>query len=299
MLIFVAMFIGLITTFNCSCVFAESLGSIISRTDWNCVHLEPAGGACRRISPPYVGVKMRYWQPVLLVETVKKPGETGINEFKVFTGEPLSRMARQSLGVKTGPIDSVSAGFTDTTAIQMNDVHVFGFPLTDTFSAIIEPVCEGAPDISSPVSYLSEMDALEWRTLRNEANNPMSRLTIKMAPVCDRMGPATPLLCVGSWGPLYPRGGFTTGASSAVGSALAAFRGVDLASANPLSIPHQRVMPLTFIPDILWDRLQMVSPARTTCLRPGENPLVWEEGKTSKNGTYVWVYWRKKECCAL
>ncbi len=282
-----------------STVLGDSLGTLMSHADWNCVHFESTGQACSRLSPPYAGVKVRYWQPVLLVETVKRPGETAINEFTPMLGEPLKRTAMVSLGLGTQEMDSASSGSSDTTSLQMNDVHVFGFPGSDIFSGLTEPICEGVPELSSPVSYLSEMDAVEWRTLKNESKHPLSVMSSTIAPVCDSGGISTPGMCIGAWGPMYPRGGFISGYSPVVGSAATAYRAVDIASAKELSLFHRRVMPLLFIPDMFWDRIQMVSPQVTRCLRIGEDPRYWEQGKVSQNGKYVWIYWHKKECCAL
>ncbi len=280
-------------------VWAESLMALTGRADWGCVHLEPTGQACVRATPPYEGVMMRFWQPVLLVETVKRPGDTAINEFRSLVGSALERTAAAAMGATTAGMDSGSAGSSDTTAVQMNDVHVFGFPFSDTFSQMIEPVCEGAPDLSSSVSYLSEMDAVEWRTLKNESRHPLSLMSAAMAPCCDTAGAVTPPMCVGVWGPMYPRGGFVAGYHPAVGSALMAYRGVDIASISPLSVFHQRMVPLMFVPDMFWDRMQMVYPAATRCLRIGEDPRLWDQDRVSADGKYVWIFWRKKECCAL
>ena len=282
----------------CPAACAESLAVLTGRTDWNCVNVQPIG-PCTRATPPYVGQKIRYWQPVLLVETVKRPGDTAINEFRPLVGEPARAAAAAAMGVGAQQrMDSCSWSSSDTTSVQMNDVHVFGFPLSSVFSGMIEPVCEGPPDLAGVVSYLSEMDAVEWRTLKTEASNPMSLLTVRMAPMCDVSGAVLPGMCMGVWGPLYPRGGFITGASGPVGSAAAAYRGVNIASLNMVSF-HQRQFPVLFFPDMVWDRMQMVYPEKSRCLRIGEDPRYWEQDKVSTDGKYVWIYWRKKECCFL
>lgn len=278
---------------------AESLSVLMSRADWNCVHIEPTGQACVRMTPPYEGVQVRYWQPVLLVETVKRPGETAINEFQSMVGLSLRQAAASAMGESGGEMDSGSSSSQDTTTVQMNDVHVFGFPSSSTVSSMIEPVCEGPADLSSTVSYLSEKDAVEWRTLKNESRHPLTQMTAMLAPACDTGIIPPPGICIGVWGPLYPRGGFITGHSAVVGSGAAAYRGVDIASINPLSAFHQREIPLMFVPDMFWDRMQLVYPAATRCLMIGEDPRFWEEGRGSPDGKYVWIYWRKKECCAL
>jgi len=281
---------------TCSLSFGESLAVLTSRADWNCVHPESTGELCTRVTPPYEGIRMRFWQPVLLVETVKRAGDTAINEFSAVTGEPLGRMAAAAMGVDPQDLNSGSGSSSDTTAVQVNEVHVFGYPFSNIFSGMIEAGCEGPPDLNGTISYLSEIDAVEWRTMALESNNLMSRLSAVMTPVCDQAGALNAGMCMGVWGPLYPRGGFITGHSAPVGSAAAAFRGINIASLNVQSF-HQRQMPLLFIPDMYWDRMQLVYPQATQCLRIGEDPRNWENGKVSSDGKYVWIYWRKKECC--
>jgi hypothetical protein len=261
---------------------------LAAKADWACVNFT-AIGVCRRNTPPYVGVKVRYWQPVLMVETVKHSGQSGIVEYRTLV-ESLTGMAAGKQGW------AGASGQGDTTALQMNEVHVFGFPFTDAFSAAIEAPCEGPPDFGGTLSYLSEQDASEWRTACSEKNNPLSRITETKGPLCERFGSMLPGLCVGTWGALYPRTGFVTHASEVVASAMTAFRAVDVASLKPQT-PRRVISPILFWPDIRYDRMQLVSPVKGRCMAIGENPLFWEKGKRSKDGRYVWVYWRKKECC--
>ncbi len=279
--------------------FAESLTAITGRTDWSCVKPQMTGQTCARATYPYVGVKMKYWQPVLLVETVKKPGDTAIDEFRSLLGSSLKTTAAAALGVSSGELDSGSLTSSDTSSTQMNDVHVFGYPFSSEISTMIEPSCEGSPDYSSAVNYLSEADASEWRMLKMESKNPFSLITEKMAPMCEGKGIKIPGMCMGVWGPLYPRGGFIAGHDPAVGSAAMAYRAVDVASYNISSATHVRVSPLMFLPDMSVDLMQMVYPKKTQCLSIGEDPRTWEKGGYSNDGKYVWVYWRRKECCAL
>ncbi len=275
---------------------AESLAVLAGRADTHCIDASSTGQVCRRASPPYVGIKMRYWQPVLLVETVKRPGDTVVNEFRSYVGQSLRQAVAAAMHVEPELVDSGSSGSIDTTFVQMNDVHVFGFPFSDIFSGGVEPVCEGPPDFTGIVSYLTELDAVEWRTMKNEKNHWGALITNRVMPRCDGSDLSISGLCMGVWGALYPRGGFVSGYSPAVGSAAAAFRAVSIA-ADPVISLHRRLIPIQFSPNILWDRMQMVYPGRSGCLEIGEDPRYWEDGKVSSDGKYAWIYWRKKECC--
>lgn len=269
----------------------ESIATLSAKADWSCVDFH-AIGVCRRNTPPFAGVKVRYWQPVLLVETLKHSGESGITEFKAMVGEmtpagPDSGMA---------PSGSGGGGQGDTTSLQMNEAHVFGFPLSDAFSLAVETPCEGPADIGGMVSYLSEQDKEEWRSGRSEKNNPPAVLGEKVAPMCDRYGSLLPGMCLGTWGPMYPRVGFVAQADDIMSSAVSAFRAVDVASFKPQP-PHRVLSPVLFWPNARSDRMQLVSPSPGRCMAVGENPALWEEGKRATDGRYVWIYWRKKECC--
>ena len=267
---------------------AESVAMLTARADWSCVNFSVIG-VCRRNTPPYAGAKVRYWQPVLMVETLKVPGQSGIVEY-----QPLVRsLAWNAGGAETG---TGAASQGDSTALQMNEAHVFGFPLSDAFSVAVEAPCEGMPDLGGMVSYLSEQDAPAWRTACSEKDDPLARVAEKNGPLCAKFGPMLPGLCIGTWGALYPRTGFVTHTSEVVGSAMAAFRAVDVASLK-LQVGRQVISPLLFLPSVRYDRMQLVSPVAGRCIAIGENPAFWENGTRSRDGRYVWVYWRKKECC--
>ena len=269
----------------------ESVTTLSAKADWSCVNFSTIG-VCQRNTPPYAGVKVRYWQPVLLVETMRRSGESGILEYKDMVREMT--VASSSRAVE--PSGSGGAGQADTTVLQMNEAHIFGFPFSDAFSAIVEAPCEGPPDIGGVISYLSEQDRDEWRNGRSEEINPLAVVGVKTAPLCDRFGGALQGMCLGQWGPMYPRTGFSVHASEVVSSAISAFRAADVASFKPQP-PHRVVSPLLFWPDARYDRMQLVSPSPSRCMAVGENPALWEEGKRSIDGRYVWIYWRKKECC--
>ena len=282
-------FTGIVLFGAASCACAEeSVAMLAARADWSCVDFSVIG-VCRRNTPPFAGAKVRYWQPVLMIETVKRSGQSGIIEYRPVV-QALSRRSprRDEWGGASGQ--------ADTTSLQMSEAHVFGFPLSDAFSLAVEAPCEGMPDLGAAVSYLSERDHDEWRTASLEKKNPLAKIAEKKAPLCSRYGRMLPGLCVGTWGALYPRTGFVTHASEVVASAMAAFRAADVAALKPQA-PRQVISPLLFWPSVRHDRMQLVSPVARRCMPVGENPVLWDRGTRSRDGRYVWVYWRKKECC--
>lgn len=275
---------------------AETLNVLISRVETACVNQQSLGRVCRRNTPPYIGLKIRYWQPVLLAESVKRPGDSVINEYKPLVKGVLNAAQGIFFGNKLDLLDSGGAYGIDGVSTQMNDVHVYAFPMTNILSGLIEPACEGDPDFTGDISYLSEIDAVEWRTLHTEARDIMSRLTLRVNPKCGEAVWSASPLCVGHWGPVYPRGGFITGVHPAVGSAMAVYRAVHISSVFSISL-HKRLFPVMFMPDKEWDKMQMLYPVKTDCMPIGKDPESWREGVVAQDGKYVWVYWRKKECC--
>jgi hypothetical protein len=267
---------------------AASMMTLAAKADWSCVEFKTLG-PCYRKTPPYVGVKVRYRQPVLLVETVKISGDTVINELRGLLGARLKQKARVVMKQRTGVDGDPSAGGGqngDGTALSMNEAHVLSFPFTDVFSTFVVAPCEGAPDLAGPVGYISELDAKEWRTGETEQR------------FCGEQNGVWPMpgTWLGTWGPIYPRTGWSAGTSAPVASALSVYRAVDISSIKP-QLPRVVLSKVLFVPDLFWDRMQMVYPSAGKCLRIGEDPRLWEKGKNSSDGKYVWIFWRKKECC--
>jgi hypothetical protein len=266
----------------------ESAALLTARADRSCAAVQTIG-VCRRNTPPYVGIKVRYRQPVLLVETTPRSGESGIMEYAAAVAALSPRDSGRNAAAGSCSRD-------DTSSLAFSEAHVFAVPWSNALSAIVAAPCEGPPDFTAPFSYASEGDKTEWREARREQQGALARVSLRAAAVCARYAALLPGLCVGTWGQLYPRTGFAVNASAAAASALAAVRAVDIAAFRPLS-PHRVTAPLLFWPDLREDRLQMVLPSKGRCIMIGEDPFLWDQGPRPRDGRYVWLYWRKKECC--
>lgn len=280
-------------------VCAEGLNAIDKAIDWSCINTTILG-PCFKPTPPYIGVKVRYWEPALLVETVKKPGDSTIDEFGKVIGPIVSNLSKDlfqnfvglSIPLTSGSLSNV----TDNTNLKFNEVHVYSFPFTNEFDSLTAYDCPGGQDIGGGIKYLSELDAVEWRIGLFEALNPKAVLSASLGPICAFTSGKSQGLCMGSWGPVYPRRGFFTHQSEVVGSAADVFRAVSIASIEGFS-SHIVNSPIGFIPDPDMDKLQLIFPFPSGCIRIGENPFLWESNKTSVDGKYAWVYWRHRECC--
>ena len=275
---------------------AVSVVSLQSKVDWSCVQFKITG-VCVKAIYPYVGVRVSYNQPVLLVETVKKPGDSAITEYQPI----VSSMTSAGGGLMSTAGGAISSGSsstsnTDDTHTQFNEAHVYGFPFEQAFNSMVSSQCPENVENNQGPDYVSELDAVEGREGNFEKMNPKSLMSEKIAPYCAVAGYVSDDMCMGTWGNTYPRRGFVTNQSEVVGSAVASFRAVSIAAIGSLT-PHIVTHQLAWRTDLTSDKIQPLYPNSGRCMSVGENPALWESGKTSTNGQYIWVYWKKKSCC--
>jgi len=235
-----------------------------------------------------------------MAETVKKPGDSAVDIFGNAISPLVQKASASIIGATTGYSLAVTSGSNTSSLVgsnlQFNEVHIYKFPFLNTFHSIIQTQCSTDIENIAPVVYLSELDSVEWRIGLLEALSPKSVLSAALGPVCDALSGNSKGLCMGVWGPVYPRRGFITHQSEVVGSAADVYRAVSIASLNG-ELFHTTLSRLMFIPDPDKDKLQLIYPHPSGCIRIGQNPATWESGKTSPNGKYAWVYWRHRECC--
>jgi len=278
---------------------ASSLTALQNAVDWSCINFEIVG-ICHKPEPPYVGIKIRYWEAALLIETVKAPGDTIIDGL----GTVISKMAKEAsktlisgVGSQTITVTSGSSSQVLTqTNLRFSEVHVYASPFPTLVSDFLDLNCGvGTPPLPF-IKYISELDSVEWRVGILEAISPKSIASAALGPICSAVGKYSGGLCMGFWGPVYPRRGFFIHQSEVVASAALAFRAANIASLDDFT-PHIVLAPIGFIPSSDKDKLQLIYPTPSGCIRIGENPAFWEGGKTSFEGKYMWIYWRHRECC--
>jgi hypothetical protein len=215
---------------------------------------------------------VQYWEPGWLVETVKIPGTTSLDSVA-----PLMQSVFQALGVPPfgggGAGNATGSGHTN---LQYNEAHVVTFP--QMFGGPCTG-CSGGQS-SLTVHYASEVDPL-WRT----ATGPPGWR--------DLLG----LGQLGVWAPLYPRGGKAIHSSEPVGSGIAAARAMDIAyrpTGSATSPEYRVVLEQTRGTSRCC---QLGLPRVTDCMPVGTNPARWERRTVSANGTYLWLFWRRRTCC--
>ena len=279
-------------------IYALELSDIPFLLDWNCLDFRVIG-LC--VNPFGVtGVVVMYWEPALLIETVKRPGDSVIGSLipvisgltKDIAGNLSSQVTSLAVPVSSG---SSSSNISQTN-VQFNEVHVYEFPFRNEVMAFVDMQCPDKLPTGSFVKYLSELDFLEWRIGLVEAINPKTVASIASAPICAATGGFSGDLCMGFWGPTYPRTGFFTHQSEVVGSAGAAVRAVSISGLLG-STAHIVLESIGFMPSFEGDRIELIYPIPSGPIVIGENPALWESGKISYNGKYLWVYWRRRICC--
>ncbi|MBU0549393.1 MAG: TraU family protein, partial [Candidatus Omnitrophica bacterium] len=218
---------------------------------------------------------------------------TMLSELTGKTGKALL----STLGLAGIPVTSGSSSeAASKTNTRFAEVHVYSFPFSVNTAAFIP--CASLSSITLPfptIHYISELDSIEWRLGIFEALHPKSLLAASLGPICSVVSPITPGLCMGYWGPLYPRRGYFIHGSEVVASASLSYRAVSISSLEGF-FGHVVLMPLVWSPSER-DKLQLLYPLPSGCIKIGQNPATWEFAKTSFTGKYVWVYWRHRECC--
>src|SRR5262245_41162431 len=238
----------------------------------NCVNFAVLGPCmCNPYTPCLL---VTYWEPGWLVETVKQPGTTSLGRIA-----PGMTTVWRTVGL-VFPNGGGGAGASPGRGqrnLQYNEAHVLPFP------QLIGGPCTSCRPQGGPlaINYLSEIDSL-WR------------LATGLPPL---QVPGVVGFLLGSWGSLYPRGGFGITGSEPVGSGLAAARAMDIAS-NPLGNPTQPEARVVLQPaDGRSQCCQLALPRQTGCFPVGMNPALWETGTVSADGTYLWIFWRRRTCC--
>ncbi len=278
--------------------FSIEAMDILGMINLGCIDLRVIG-VCMK--PPGIpGIVIMYWEPALLIETVKQPGDTIIESLKPLITDLTAKTAANIMSQVVGLSVPVSSGSNSSkltgTNLQFNEVHVYSFPFRDQIMAVIDMECPDKLPTGSFIKYLSELDASEWRIGAIEAMHPKSIASAASGLTCAISGAFLDDLCMGFWGPTYPRRGFFTHQSEVVASAATAVRAVSISSFLG-STSHVVLETTGFVPSLENDKLELIYPKPSGCIKIGQNPLSWESGKLSSSGKYLWVYWRRRICC--
>lgn len=215
------------------------------------------------------GVLVSYRLPHLLQDTVKIPGTSTIDELAGAIG-----------GVAALVPGGGALGNLGEWNLQYSESHIVEYPIQLAMALRTIPLpppfwCldQMQYGFGLTINYLSELDAAAWRS------NTLP----------EGFGD-----WIGVWAPLAPRNGFCIHYSPAVASGVFGYRGAHIAWIPGI---HVVLKPLWFALDPGDDRMQMAIPVVKECLQIGSNPLLWDHGDVSLDGTYLWLYWHRVRCC--
>ena len=278
--------------------FAVETADILGMVNLNCIDLRVIG-VC--VKPPGIpGIMVMYWEPALLIETVKKPGDTVIGSLasvvSSLTREAASNFASTVTGLSIPVASGSSSSKLTGTNLRFNEAHVYEFPFRDEIMSLIDLGCPDKLPTGSFIKYLSELDSVEWRIGLIEAMHPKSIASAASGLTCAATGAFLDDLCMGFWGATYPRRGFITHQSEVVASAAAVVRAVSISGLLG-SAAHVVLEQIGFLPSFESDKLELIYPNPSGRIKIGQHPATWESGKISSSGKYLWVYWRRRICC--
>jgi hypothetical protein len=252
--------------------FSFDVGAIFGD---GCFELE--FGMCVCGFPPRPCLKVTYWEPRLAI----------------WTGATAA-------GKQHGEI-----------ALQYDDALAYPFPVGALMElAGFDFVCtpedlRSMTTFSATAAYSSYLDEAAWRQggIESLLAGIFAPLTPAVLALCAGNSalagvdiPGLGNICMGVWGPLFPRTGWLVHPSEPVGSAAAAYRAAHILS-HPELLWGRVAIPALDFSASTSDKQNLVVPRTTPCIRPGAVPLAWESGTQATSGHYVWVYWVKRTCC--
>ena len=258
---------------------------------------------------PKIGIKVSFWEPVKLVETVRHPGC-----FPSLGGVKLPLPSFAMTGVYgEGGGSSSEGGSGDRTSFL--HVHHFLYPVFSVLNLFPNFGCvtSGGFDLA----YVTAFDPL-WNDdelsflLHPEialVANPAAQAACAADAVKTAGGfPSNELFwCAGSWGSVYP----LTGNSGATGDLPATYT---LTAVKLLAKLHNEFLAFRTTGEkalcgarphrmIVKDqyKLQLAFPKNTSAFPVGRVTARWAPGKwyPAEGEDWTWVLWRKKDCCLL
>jgi len=244
------------------------------------------------------GDRVCHYVPRAFVETPRKSFTFLVSPFNEMVQLLLTALGLQQSGG--------TEGIGKQEHLQFFESHMFVVP-TGQYLKSKNPtkrLCYWKEAFSTELNYVSEIDAVNWRTglvdyIMPEFWGGSIAGILQLCPLSQVITPIQNLtsdVCMGTWGVTYPRVGFSTVDSPAVASAIAAWRTTRVVS-NPVG--RIVLLPKFLGTDI---RLQLGYPMfakPVNCFPAGTPQLYWDNLTTPLPGIdgYIWVIWEKVCCC--
>ena len=260
--------------------------------------------ACGSAGAITVGVRVSFWEPARMIETVKDaycfPG----------LGTGLSNPVPGTLNGTQGTEESSGANSI------FQQAHYYVFPVWSLMELFADFPC--LEESGFDLAYMTEVDPM-WNSdtlsflINPEAllfGNPAAQLACVADSVSASAGyPLDPLFwCMGSWGSSYPMTGTTSMVNpTAANAGIAARMIFKLGRELLLFDPSVTVCGAT--PTPIWVkshyRFQIARPVRgNECIPIGRSDLLWGGSKNPPGGTgsnspdnFLWMIFRRTSCC--
>lgn len=258
---------------------------------------------------PRVGIKVSFWEPVKLVETVRHPGcFPSLGGVKL----PLPSFAMTGTYGESGGSSSEGSSGDRTSFLH---VHHFVYPVFSVLNLFSGFGCmtRGGFDLAYVTAFDPMWNNDELSFLLNPETALFANPEAQSACAADAIKtvsgfPSNELFwCAGSWGSVYP----LTGNNGATGDLPAVYA---LAAVKLLAKLHAEFLAFKTTGDeslcggnpsrvIVKDqyKLQLAYPKNTQAFPIGRGTVGWAPGKwyPAEGEDWTWILWRKKDCCLL
>jgi conjugal transfer pilus assembly protein TraU len=290
------------------CIFPVKIGGRVSVGGGGQQELAEANEnpfcACGGAGSFTAGVRVSFWEPARMVETVK-------NAY-CFPGLGAG-LPNPAPGTLNGSQGTQAAGGENSHFAQ---AHYYIFPVWSMLELFADFPC--LEEAGFDLAYMTEIDPM-WNSdvlsffINPEAilfGNPIAQLACLPDSIAASAGyPLDPLFwCMGSWGSAYPLSGSSTMVNpTAANAGLAARMIYKLGRELLLFDPSVDVCGA--VPTPVWVkshyRLQIARPVRGDGYIPiGRSDLLWGGGKNPVAGTgnnspdnFLWMIFRRTSCC--
>jgi hypothetical protein len=237
-------------------------------------------------TPPGGGNKqafeVRVWE---LPEIVSQYGGTGPYICaSCYSGhdEPIYEQGGSKFGGIGASAERVAGAMCGAPSVIGGSTAAVGMALAKSGSALLV--------------YSSEVDILHWRSGCRDMDDSFTGMNLASPLACGGQGIAEKLgasdlsdVCVGEWGPRYPRQYMSLGTTEPIGTGLSSARALDLA-VKTIQIGKWKLGSKTV-------KYQQLYPDRGSCFKEGQSIAKTEKDmQFSKDGRYAFLVWIYQKC---